>query len=371
MPYEHAIQTAKKAPFLWALGVLEGLASLIPAVKPHEASVDAAVLSQHLGGLIDDFQKDYDRLHDVSGLLFDPDIAAYGARTTTVFNRWDEEEGGGPTLPAFLAHAIEQFDLPREGIEIRAAMMAAVLAEIPNDLLYHGNEHYRKVMFHTIRLLAIQRQQNFPGQPELNDQDMMQMLIAATIHDLGHEGGDNLRDGIYTPGYMEQKAFDMMRPYFEALGLDRDFWGDIETIVFCTDITFMAGDNSPCVRMKKIYRHYFLNDLPADEDVETMILGKLRRFEDNPRLALMAMLLHEADIATSSGLSYEQSRTETINIMRERDLDIAGPGVLLRFLSEQLHGRMMTPAAQKLFGAQMAVIMQQAEADLRDGTERF
>ena len=190
MPYEHAIQTASDIPFRWAVDVLEGLSSLISTVRPHEASVDPAALSQHLDGLIDRFPKDYERLHDVSGLLFDPDIAAYGARTTAVFNRWDQAEGGGPVLPVFLTQAIERFQLPRDGPEVRAAMMAAVLAEIPNDLLYHGNEHYRKVMFHTIRLLAVQRQQDFADQPALSDQNMMQMLIAATIHDLGHEGGD-------------------------------------------------------------------------------------------------------------------------------------------------------------------------------------
>ena len=371
MPNEPALKTANDTDYRWALDVLGGLEPLIAAVKPHEAGAGPEELTRHLARLMDRFPRDYDRLHDVSGLLFDPDISAYGARTTAVFNRWDGEEGGGPILPVFLARAIDYFQLPREGPEVRAAMMAGVLAEIPNDLLYHGNEHYRKVMFHTIRLLATQRQNDFAGQPDLRDRDLMQMLVAATIHDLGHEGGDNLRDGIYTPGYMEQKAFDMMRPYFEGLDLDRDFWGDIETIVFCTDITFMAGHNSPCVRMKKIYRHYFVHDLPEEEDVEAMILGKLRRFEDNPRLSLLAMLLHEADIATSSGLSYEQSRIETINIMRERGLDIAGPAILLRFLTEQLHGRMMTPAAQALFGAEMAVIMQQAEADLLSGTERF
>lgn len=371
MPYEPALKTAKGTDCRWAVDLLEGLDSLIATVRPHESCLNAEELSRHLSRLIERFPKDYARLHDVSGLLFDPDITAYGARATAVFNRWDTEEGGGPGLPVFLARAIEYFQLRQDGPETRAALMAAVLSEIPNDLLYHGNEHYRKVMFHMIRLLATHRQNSFPGQPVLEGRDLMQMLIAATIHDLGHEGGDNLRDGIYTPGYMEQKAFDIMRPYFDALEIDRDFKGEIETIVFCTDITFMAGNNSPCVRMKKIYRHYFTHDLSAEEDVETMILGKLRRFEDNPRLALLAMLLHEADIATSSGLSYEQSRIETINIMRERGLDHAGPGILLRFLTEQLHGRMMTPAAQALFGTEMAAIMQQAEQDLRGGAERF
>jgi hypothetical protein len=355
----------------WAGEILSGLRDLIKDVAPHEAGAEAPALLEQLDRLCAVFPADYARMNDLSEVLFSPDSTAYGARTTAIFNRWQGEENGGPSLPAFVAVAMEHFNLPLDGPMARAAMMAAVLSEMPNDLQYHGNEHYRKVMFHTMRLLATHRQLNADSMPVFNDTQMMQMLIAATIHDLGHEGGDNLRDGIYTPGYMEQKAFDMMRPYLEGLDLDREFWGDIETIVFCTDITFFAGDNSPCVRMKKIYRHFFTHDLPEGEDVETMIIGKLRRFEDNRALSLMAMLLHEADIATSSGLSYEQSCSETISIMEERDLKIAGPKVLLKFLIEQLDGCMMTPAAQKLFASEMAVIMQQAEQALLSGVESF
>lgn len=355
----------------WAMDALADLKEVISAVKPHESGVSAEELLVRLDTLITQFPGDYDRLQDVADLLFSAETAAYGARATAVFNRWEQEDDGGPSLPAFVALAVDRFNLQADGPESRSALMAAVLAEIPNDLLYHGNEHYRKVMFHTIRLLATHRQGHFAGLPDLDDMDVLKVLIAATIHDLGHEGGDNLREGIYTPGYMEQKAFDMMRPYFETLGLDREFWGDIETIIFCTDITFFAGDNSPCARMKKIYRHHFLHDLPDDVDVGMMMIGKLRRFENSPRLALMAMLLHEADIATSSGLSYEQSRAETISIMEERGMTTAGPKVLLRFLIEQLNGCMITPAAQLLFGKELADIMKQAEDDLRAGVESY
>ena len=114
-----------------------------------------------------------------------------------------------------------------------------------------------------------------------------------------------------------------------------------------------------------------MGGLPDGEDVESMLIGKLRLFEDNPKLAVMAMLLHEADIATSAGLTYGQSKAETINIMEERGLKTAGPKVLLRFLIEQLDGRMMTPAGQVLFAGQMASIMQQANDDAGAGIETF
>ena len=342
----------------WALDMLEGL---------------RAVITEHDGLLeqiITQFPKDYERVLGLSDLLTGPDTANYGERAAKVFNEWDASDGG-PSLPALQAFAFEHFNLPLGGAPAKAAMLSAVLGEVPNDLLYHGNAHYRKVMFHVIRLIATQINGDFPYQPLLYSEDWMKLLIATVIHDLGHEGGDNLRNGIYTPGYMEQKAYDHARDYYEAIDLNRDFARDVEALIFCTDITFIAGDNSPCIRMKKIYRHFFLGGIPEGEDIESMLIGKMRRFEDNPRLSIMAMLLHEADIATSAGMTYDVSKSETIKIMMERDLDIAGPRVLLKFLNEQLGGTMVTPAAQQVFGGQMLEIMRRASFDLDSGVEKF
>lgn len=343
----------------WATVLLSGLLGVMPECD------------ETLHRMIASFDENYARVSELHDLLVGFDTTAYGERAAAVFTRWDKEDGGGPTLPAMQAYAIEYFGLPVDGAEAKAAMLAAVLGEIPNTLQYHGNEHYRKVMFHTIRLLATQIEGNFPYQPLLYKDDMMKLLTAAAIHDLSHEGGDNLRDGIYAPGYMEQRSFDQARPGFDAINLDPDYCKDIEALIFCTDITFVAGDNSPCVRMKKIYKHFFLGGLPEGESVENMLLGKMRRFEDNPRLSIMAMLLHEADIATSAGLTYDQSKIETINIMGECGLDIAGPDVLLKFLNEQLGGTMITPAAQKIFAGSMEDIIQQANHDLQSGIDRF
>lgn len=342
----------------WALDILEGLREVI---IPHDGLLEQVIAQ---------FPEDYKRLSAHADLLTGVDTARYGERAAEIFNEWDATNGW-PSLAAMQAFALEQFNLPLDDAPARAALLAAVLGEVPNELLYHGNVHYRKVMFHTIRLMATQMYGNFPYQPLLYSDDLMKLLVATAIHDLGHEGGDNLRNGIYTPGYMEQKAYDHAREYFDALGLDPDFARDVEALVFCTDITFIAGDNSPCVRMKKIYRHFFLGGIGDGGEIEDMLMGKMRRFEDNPRLSIMAMLLHEADIATSAGMTYETSKSETIKIMQERELDIAGPKVFLKFMNEQLGGSMVSPAAQQVFGAQMEKIIKQASADLEKGVERF
>lgn len=344
--------------------------TLEPAIVntvPEEGFINPDALLESFQDLQDSFERDMHRMVDVSELLFGSDIAAYGQRCTSVFDRW-ESEGGSPALTAMIAQAIHHFDLDPDQKNVRAAFIGAILGEIPNDLEYHGNDHYRKVVFHTIRLIALHNDQAEPD--DRLDRDQIALLLAsACIHDLGHPGGDNAKEGVYAPGLMEQKSFDCARPYFEAVGVHPDDIGQMETIVFCTDITFFAGDNSPCVRMKKIYKHFFWQD--DSEDVSMMMMGKLRRYEDNPKLVLMAMFLHEADIGTSAGLSYERTITETVSFLLERNITLAGPKTVLAFLRDQLGETMFTNAGKQLFGPAMVQVIQQAEQDIIDGKESF
>lgn len=334
---------------------------------PEDGFIHPDSLKERFHALQGVFEKDMARMVDALELLFGSDIAAYGARCTAVFDRW-EEDGGCPTLTAMISQAIFHFGLDPDDEPVRAAYVGAILGEVPNDLEYHGNDHYRKVLFHTIRLLALHNQQAEAGQA-LDNEQIALCLAAACVHDLGHPGGDNAKEGVYAPGLLEQRSFDYARPYLEAAGLNAEQIGQMETIVFCTDITFFAGDNSPCVRMKKIYKHFFWND--DSEDVSMMMMGKLRRYEDNPKLVLMAMLLHEADIGTSAGLSYERTITETVAFLRERNITQAGPKTIIAFLRDQLGETMFTNAGKQLFGAAMAHIIEQASQEIMAGKEQF
>lgn len=344
------------------------LRPLVETVKTEGDFFDHALLLRRFDELAQLFRTDCTRAEGLTELFFGEDIGSFGHQVTETFAAW-EAEGGGPSLPTMIARAIMHFGLDTEKPLVRAIFLSAILAEYPNKLQYHGNEHYRKVVLHAIRLISVNNTLFRDTTRALNADQIAVLLAAACIHDLGHEGVDNLRDGVYTPGKMEQYAFDLAAPYFEALGVPEEAAGEIETIVFCTDITFFAGDNSPCVRMKKIYKHYFWDD--DREDVSMMMMGKLRRYEDNPRLVLMAMLLHEADIATSAGVSYEQTVKETVNIMEERGVTTAGPKTVLAFLREQLGETMFTEAGKQLYGKVMADVISQAEIDLARGRTTF
>jgi hypothetical protein len=351
------------------IALLTELEQTVILTPPEEDFIKPEVMGDRVAALRGHFAADYERVEDAAVMLAGKDISHYGSEATRHFDKW-EAAGSGPSLPSIVAFAIDHFGLGAQDPLVKAAFIAAILAEYPNGLPYHGNEHYRKVLFHTIRLMATSNDIAAKGGGvNLSDSDIAKMLAAACIHDLGHKGGDNLRDGVYTPGYMEQRAFNIARPYFAAVGAPDDEMKDVETIVFCTDITFFAGENSPCVRMKKIFKHYFWHD--DKEDVSALMLGKLRRYEDNLPLVLMAMILHEADIGSSAGLSYDQTIRETLLIMSERGVTTAGPRTVLAFLREQLGETMFTDAGKQIFGRVMQDVIAQAEADIEAGKELF
>lgn len=340
----------------------------IDSVAPEQGFLDQDILAERFRALKDIYEDDRARTLDFADILFEEDVQDYGKKIADVFAEW-EKAGEGPNLLSMAVVVMERFGIDLGSPEAQSLALCAVLAEYPNNLQYHGNEHYRKVFLHMVRLLSKHNQLFESTNRVLSKMSLAQSLIAACIHDLGHEGGDNMRNGVYTPGFMEQKAFDVARPYLETCGMSADDIGEIETIVFCTDITFFAGDNSPCIRMKKIYKYYFWDD--EVNDVSIMMMGKLRRYEDNPRLAQMAMLLHEADVGSSAGVCYEQTKTETINIMEERGLKSAGPKVVLAFLREQLGETMYTEAAKQVFGPAMDEVIRHAEEDYENGIETF
>ncbi|HEY8191825.1 MAG TPA: hypothetical protein VIG74_05315, partial [Alphaproteobacteria bacterium] len=75
------------------------------------------------------FDSDYARVAEVYELMLGEEVAAYGTRAATVFSRW-EAEGGGPTLPAMLAHAFEYFDIDPHSAGAKAVMVSGIIAEM-------------------------------------------------------------------------------------------------------------------------------------------------------------------------------------------------------------------------------------------------
>ncbi|MDE2006730.1 MAG: hypothetical protein KGI51_09205, partial [Rhodospirillales bacterium] len=115
---------------------------------------------------------------------FDPALPAPAAgRALAALHR--RMARAGPSLPALLAGAFDAAGLGPEVAERRLAMFGAVLAHATPAPRFHNARHTREVVADAIWLAA--------ATPGFGAADQALLLLAATIHDLGHDGGTNLR----------------------------------------------------------------------------------------------------------------------------------------------------------------------------------
>jgi hypothetical protein len=195
------------------------------------------------------------------------------------------------------------------------------------------------------------------------------LLIAACIHDLGHDGRGNIIDGRLEQGRLERRAFALALPYLETCGMSS---GDLDTllaILLCTDVTPMGDPANPLNQMKAAYRYHFQAE---DTKIEAPPLSpELSVLAKDPDLTMMALMLHEADIGTSAGLDYNLTTYETAQYKRETGEENAFPQDVADFIDDICRCTMLSEAGQKLFGANVAHISTQAEREIREGNHAY
>ncbi len=272
------------------------------------------------------------------------------------------QEGAGETLYHLCFAALEALGVKPEPEFIKGLLMAGVLGEVPNDLPYHGNHHYRKVVSQLVRLVA----QHQKGPDSLNDNEIATLLIAACIHDLGHNGQSNTVNGEFVAGRMEQHSFGLAKPYLKAAGLDDDTLGKINVMLLCTDVLPIGEKSNAANLMKQTYQYHF------GEAESPRVTDRLGILLTDKTLTLMALMLHEADLATSAGISYDVAKRETILFRRElTGEDDAKPSHIVEFLTEVCGKQMLLPASKSLYQPQMEEILKSARADVASGDKPF
>jgi hypothetical protein len=288
-------------------------------------------------------------------LIFGEVTGAYGPALSRLFDTWP-----APSAAALALFAAGRLGIAPEHHLFPALIGAALLADVENPLPYHGNDHYKKVLLQTLRLIATQ---NAPGlAPPFTQQQTMLLMIAACIHDLGHDGRGN--GGVRYR--LERAALDAARPYLEAAGLAEGDWRDLEVMILCTDIAAAEGAASPAQLLRACHRHFAegaaLPDLPPE----------LARLAGRADLARMAMVLATADIATSAGLSFSEGWKQTQLLSDESGIAaLRTVRAFYGFVSGEI-GRtvLMTQAGAEIYGPGFAAIERECRARLAlEGTD--
>ena len=272
------------------------------------------------------------------------------------------QEDDSENLCHICFQALEKMNVTPSGELVKALAMAGILAELPNDLPYHGNAHYHKVVTQLVRIIARHQQEG----GALSDDEIAVLLIAACIHDLGHDGKGNIVEGGFTPGRMERYSFNMAAPYLRVAGIPDKALADIGVMLLCTDVLPIGADDSPSNLVRRAYQYHF-------EEAELPTLPEhLVALGNDSGLALKALMLHEADIATSAGISYEVTVRETRCFRTEiMGRDDARPSHIVDFLTHVCGRKMILPASRALYQAQMDEIFDTAKAAVEEGDKAF
>lgn len=272
------------------------------------------------------------------------------------------------SLPAVVTYAADTLGLKLLDPVRKALMIAALLGEIRNTPSYHSNMHFREVTFQMLRMILTHNNIYHGTSKTLSDENAALMLMSAAIHDLGHTGQGNTVDGQHVMAYLETRSYELIKPYFEVCGLNRSQIHKVRTMLFATDASPIADENSPMNQMKRMYDYHYLQ---SSKIYKPVLSEGLIMLEDNAVLTMMSLMLHEADISVSAGVNYDVTSYETSLLWQEMNREEPQPSDILNFLDKICGRRFNSDAGKRLFAANMARIYALAEDAVKNGNVPF
>ncbi len=338
--------------------------ALSACIKTFSANdTDLATLAQSLSkGLAGDIKALEKERFIFSGSA---DIAQNTDDCVDFLRRW-HVLGNPPTLAELCAAAALHLNIKNPD-HVMGLMMASILGEVENTQPYHNNNHFRKVVLQIIRLIDVHNRIYGGTAKALGEEDMTLLLVAACIHDYGHDGLGNTVKGVFIPSRLELQSVKMAMPHLRAVGIDQE--EILKALVVATEVSPLHDPASSVMQMKAAYRFHFLGDSKKFDRLN--LSDDLKILEREPKICLMACLLHEADMATSAGLSYELTVYETVLVRDEIGTHDARPEHIVEFLDVICQRKFLSDAGQKLYAGNLARIYALAEEDVKAGNEPF
>lgn len=287
-------------------------------------------------------------------LVFRPETRDYGTRMASFLETWDRKTRREPSAAALALFCADRLGIRSNTRGFAALAAAGVLADIANPLPYHGNGHYKKVLLQAARQVATHNRISAPGE-RFSPRQTVLVLTAALLHDLAHDGRGNGAGDSHVPYRLEQKAADAARLFLRGAGLPEEDIRDVETMILCTDVTPMGDPAAPAQALKRLY---------LGEDGGAALPERLARLRGRPDLVRMAMVLGTADIAVSSGLTFERGMAEASLLARETGIAAIGTAkAFFNFASGPAGAAVtLTPAGRRLYGPGHAAILREGAA---------
>lgn len=220
--------------------------------------------------------------------------------------------------------------LSAAGIRIADEMDTGVGAGGANP--YHNAQHFCEVVLSALYLALL---------AGVEAQARAEILMAALVHDFHHDGTKNMNATFR----LEKLSAEAAAPYLEAAGVPPDVRARIAAMVFSTEVTMGTRFARDC------HLHFAAG---AQAPLLSAIPAPLVLLATDARLALEAVIVGEADVLSSVGLTVQYGELQQEKLAEEWKQPL-GADHKLRFLNQVFQdftvGRFFTPNLRALKNA--------------------
>lgn len=197
---------------------------------------------------------------------------------------------------------------------------------------YHNAQHFCEVMLNALYLSLL---------AGVDAQARAEIMIAALVHDFHHDGTKNMSATFR----LESFSAEATAPYLEAAGVSPQVCARIAAMVFATEVTKGTRFARDC------YLHFSAGaPLPSASNLP----APLALIGTDARLALEAVIVGEADVLSSAGLTVQYGDLQQERLAEEWKQPL-GAEHKLRFLNQIFQdftiGRFFSPNLRDLKSA--------------------
>ena len=197
---------------------------------------------------------------------------------------------------------------------------------------YHNAQHFCEVLLSALYLTLL---------AGVEAQARAEVLVTALIHDFHHDGTKNMNATFR----LEKLSAEAAAPYLESAGVRADVRARITAMVFATEVTVGTRFARDC-------HLHFTAGAPAPS--LSAIPAPLALLATDARLALEAVIVGEADVLSSVGLTIQYGETQQEKLAQEWKQPL-GADHKLRFLNQVFQdftvGRFFSPNLRALKNA--------------------
>jgi len=197
------------------------------------------------------------------------------------------------------------------------------------DNPYHNAQHFCEVLLNALYLSLL---------AGLAPREKTQLLVAALTHDFHHDGKTNANVSFR----LERLSAEAVAPYLDAAGVSREERERITAMIFATEVSVATRFARDChLHLSAGGPRPGLSGVPA----------QLAMLAGDASLALQAVVLGEADVLSSAGLTVQYGELQQDKLAEERKQPL-GSKHKLHFLNQVFQeftvGRFFSPNLRDL-----------------------